>query len=246
MTNEVTRHEHNAEIFGVPAKFYNVVQDTTTGRIRSQQATILAPRPIAGWGKGASITVELRFDDACNNGHESFAITGEIRSSRGFEACGCLHSEIPKAFPELAPLIKWHLVGSDGPMHYVANTLYHAGDRDCYGLRKGERAPILGPDKVPTWVPKIKPAEYITGHEQPPAVLVEYEVWSRVGEGKERDLDAARTSAVWPDATDEELCQERPQLEAALKARLPALVAEFKQTMLDVGFIYPEHTTVAA
>lgn len=52
--------------------------------------------------------------------------------------------------------------------------------------------------------------------------------------------------AVWLDATDEELCQERPQLEAALKARLPALVAEFKQTMLDVGFIYPEHTTVAA
>ena len=41
-------------------------------------------------------------------------------------------------------------------------------------------------------------------------------------------------------ATDEELCQERPQLEAALKARLPALMAEFKQAMLDVGFIYPE------
>ena len=45
---------------------------------------------------------------------------------------------------------------------------------------------------------------------------------------------------MWPDATDEELCQERPQLEAALKARLPALLAEFKQAMLEIGFIYPE------
>lgn len=247
MTNEVTRHEHNAEIFGVPAKFYNVVQDTTTGRIRSQRAAVFG-RPIEGYGTNASITVELRFDDTCNNGHESFAITAEVRrpNQRDVEACGCLHEDIARVFPELAPLIKWHLVGADGPMHYVDDTLYHAGDRDCYGLRKGERAPILGPDKVPTWVPKITPEKYVKGSDQPAPVLVEYELWCSEGEGKERNLDAARTSAVWPDATDEELCQERPQLEAALKARLPALVAEFKQTMLDVGFIYPEHTTVAA
>jgi hypothetical protein len=71
-------------------------------------------------------------------------------------------------------------------------------------------------------------------------VLVEYELWCHEGEGKERDLAAARRCAVWPDATDEELCQERPELEAALKARLPALLAEFKQVMLEIGFIYPE------
>ena len=125
-------------------------------------------------------------------------------------------------------------------MHYVANTCYHAGDQDCYGLRKGERRPILGPDKVSTWVPKITPEKYVKGTQQPVLVLVEYEPWCREGEGKERDLDAARRAAVWPDATDEELCQERPQLEAALKARLPALLAEFKQAMLEIGFIYPE------
>lgn len=77
-------------------------------------------------------------------------------------------------------------------------------------------------------------------------VLVEYELWCREGEGKERDLAAARRCAVWPDAADEELCQERPQLEAALKARLPALLAEFKQAMLEIGFIYPEKVDAPA
>jgi len=41
------------------------------------------------------------------------------------EACGCLHDEIRQHFPELAHLIKWHLVSTDGPLHYIANTLYH-------------------------------------------------------------------------------------------------------------------------
>lgn len=239
MPNEVTRHEHNAEIFGVPAKFYNVVQDTETGRILNQKIAVFG-RPIEGYGKDATLSVELRFDDSCHNGHETFSITGEVRSPAQQEAGGCLHEAIAKVFPELESLIKWHLTNTDGPMHYVANTCYHAGDRDCNGLRSGERKPILGPDKVPTWVPKITPEKYVNGAQQPAPVLVEYELWCREGEGKERNLAAARSCAVWPDATDDELCQERHRLEAALKARLPALLAEFKRVMLEVGFIYPE------
>jgi hypothetical protein len=51
-----------------------------------------------------------------------------------------------------------------------------------------------------------------------------------------RNLVAARSSAIWPDATDEELCADN--LEERLRARLPALLAEFKKDMESLGFIY--------
>lgn len=247
MPNEIVRPEAQVTVFGVQARAHNVVQNTDTGRILNQEIAVFG-RPIKGYGTNASISVKLRFDDSCRNGHESFAITAEVRrlGQRGIEAGGCLHDDIAKVFPELAPLIKWHLTSTDGPIHYVANTCYNAGDRDYHGLRRGERKPLLGPDKVPTWVPKITPEKYVKGTQQPVPVLVEYELWCHEGEGKERDLAAARRCAVWPDATDEELCQERPELEAALKARLPALMAEFKQVMLEIGFIYPEKVDAPA
>jgi hypothetical protein len=82
----------------------------------------------------------MRFDDQCKNGHNDFAITAEVREPgrRDVSACGCLHDDIAAVFPELAPLIRWHLVGTDGPMHYIANTLYFASDADAYGRRAGE------------------------------------------------------------------------------------------------------------
>lgn len=58
-----------------------------------------------------------------------FSITAEIEQSSGSrwheDSGGCLHTEIVKHFPKLAPLVKWHLFGvTTGPMHYVANGLY--------------------------------------------------------------------------------------------------------------------------
>lgn len=58
------------------------------------------------------------------------------------------------------------------------------------------------------------------------------------GEGKERELDSARSCAVWPEATDEELSQEPEQLKAVLMARLPALMVEFKAAVESLGFTY--------
>ena len=89
------------------------------------------------------ITAKVRYDDDCRNGHNSFSITGDImcKNSRGRwedDSCGCIHDDIAKRFPELKHLIKWHLTSSDGPLHYVANTVYHASNRDCNGLLKGE------------------------------------------------------------------------------------------------------------
>lgn len=97
--------------------------------ITYSQTRTYGPKPIAGWGKGALIRAKVRHDDNCRNGHNSFAVTGEvyIPGKRDVEACGCMHDEIAQHFPELAHVIKWHLCSTDGPMHYVANSLYWAG-----------------------------------------------------------------------------------------------------------------------
>ena len=87
-------------------------------------------------GKTYEITVNLRYDDECGNGHNFFAITGEICRVTSKNHCrigndcimaGCLHEEIVKHFGEFQPFIKWHLTSSDGPMHYIANAKYWAG-----------------------------------------------------------------------------------------------------------------------
>ena len=74
------------------------------------------------------MTVTLRYDDRCNNGHNTFSITGDIRTSTRHTCIvgGCIHDEIREFFPELAKYIKWHSCSSNGPLHYIANTLYHA------------------------------------------------------------------------------------------------------------------------
>lgn len=142
-------------------------------------------------GRKYRITVELRYDDLCHNGHNTFGITADIHEMRGggwrWDSGGCLHDEIREHVPEFASLIKWHLCSSDGPLHYVANTVYFAGNRDR-------------------------------------------------SSAKARELASARVSAIWPDATDEELTA--PGLEDRLQARLPALLEEFQTAMETVGFVF--------
>jgi hypothetical protein len=92
-------------------------------------------------GQKVLMHAEVRFDDNCKNGHNSFAVTGtgwyDNWKSRDCDFCGCCHEEIEKVFPELKHLIKWHLMSSDSPMHYVSNTVYHASNLHN-GLVKGE------------------------------------------------------------------------------------------------------------
>ena len=81
-------------------------------------------------GTDCTMSVTLRYDDECNNGHNTFSITGCIKGGKygryGYEIdmAGCIHDEIKKYFPEFAHLIKWHLCSSDGPLYYLENTLY--------------------------------------------------------------------------------------------------------------------------
>lgn len=138
------------------------------------------------------IKATVKHDDRCKNGHNTFSITGELYGSDRSDSFGCIHEEIAEHFPELRHLLKWHGCTTDGPLHYIANTVYRAGDRDH---------------------------------------------WGKAGE-KERDLDAARRSAIWPDATDEQLCSSKEELTALLEARLPALLKEFRRDVEAFGFTY--------
>lgn len=197
------------------------------------------------------ITATVRYDDQCGNGHNSLSITGNIdRMERGAwrgDRGGCIHEEISKHFPELAPLIKWHLCASDEPMYYIENTVYLAGDRDCHGLLEGEfkqhtsRAQQNGGvEGVPNWVLRLPDGLQadVYATEKPAPVTLEWQPYGRTGEGKERELDSARRAAVWPDATDAELMQEPDALRAALLARLPALMTEFRAAVESLGFTW--------
>lgn len=254
-------------------------------------------------GRKYQLKAEIRWDDECGNGHNTFAITGDVYlcGVKGGRVCwesgGCVHDDVAKALPELAPFIKWHLCSSDGPMHGIANTLYLAGERDCWGKLKGEpyqyeiqmqfsKNPIKHKfsKKFLTFLQEAKAhpgsekfdfeviavgyekrtgenydfaPKYTFGgfdarwHECPfdtegealdfltalqtckPMFVSHATAW---GKGKERELDAARRSAIWPDATDEELTAEG--LKERLEARLPGLLAEFRRDVESLGFVW--------
>jgi len=82
-------------------------------------------------GRKVDVIATVRYGDECNNGRNSFSITGDVytagkRSDRAHLMGGCIHEVISEFFPDLAPLIKWHLCGSDMPLYYFDNTLYYA------------------------------------------------------------------------------------------------------------------------
>lgn len=242
--NEIIQRESARTILGIEGRAFNVVADKTTGRIVSQT-----------WGTSLvrgdlKMEVDLRFDDNCNNKHSSFSVTGSIykRYKHGAptfrrepDTCGCIHEEIASWFPALAPLIQWHLCSTDSPMHYVANVVYLAGDRDCWGLRKGETRQLRnGKTGELSWIREAPRTEYFNGPTPPSDVVtLEWKPWCRIGEGKVRELDKARHAAIWPEATDEQLCSEPEVLTQMLKDRLPALTERFRHAMtVDCGFLW--------
>ncbi|MFA5759641.1 MAG: hypothetical protein WC942_09850 [Clostridia bacterium] len=81
-------------------------------------------------GINKSITVEIRYDDQCNNGHNTFSITAIMSENGKITSGGCLHNEIIKHFPELKKYIKWHLCSSDGPLYYIENTLFWVKEKN--------------------------------------------------------------------------------------------------------------------
>ena len=181
-------------------------------------------------GQSYKIAATVRHDDQCNNGHNSFSITGRIARQDGSrwtdEMGGCIHDEISKHFPQLRQFIKWHLCSTDGPTHYIANTIYHATQH--------------GPKSA--WVYFEDKKNNIERHCVKYCDLAEaleigntsgYTVEVDTKTAKKANLEYARGSAIWPDATQEQLLDKN-----ALAARLPALVAEFQQAVESLGFTY--------
>lgn len=271
----------------------------------SPQYRHYGPRAITGYG--AAIWATVGWDDRCGNGVNSFGITARVTAPKPHGhrgrwdsdvAGGCMHDEIAKAFPELAPFIKWHLTMADGPMHYMGNVRFHAGIRDCWGCRKGEprawddcvrfgKNPIAHPLKksfahfICEHAPKFDFEVIGIAHEDRPGETYKFgskytfggygnqwhecpfdseaealaflhalqdcePVFDKIptlwGEGKERQLDFARSGAVWPDISDADLIAladgPKEEFERVMLARLPALMQEFKQAVESLGFTY--------
>ena len=135
--------EHRAAVYGVPGRMMRkIVWDSAPGLFASQ-TWISEPRKIDRFGTDGQLTVKLSFQDNPGNGHNAFHATGtvvtaESKRRKDIAAGGMLHEEIAALFPEIAHLLKWHGTSTDGPCHYIANAIFLAGDRDCYGLRVGE------------------------------------------------------------------------------------------------------------
>ena len=78
------------------------------------------------------ITVKIRLNDQCKNGHQDFSITGDIykagkpRTDSNHISGGCIHGKIAKYFPEFKQFISLHLCDWNGiPMYAVENGFYH-------------------------------------------------------------------------------------------------------------------------
>jgi len=225
------------------------VMDTANGSILTKKQVREYRKTFEENGRKYLLKAFVRYDDSCRNGHNTFVVTGElddITYSIKAVAGGCLHEEIRKHFPDLRPLLKWHHCTSEGPLHYIDNTIYHASNRDHWGLLAGEfrqhtsrgKYQNNGVEGIPNWELEKPDVKDVYATECPKPITLTWKPSGIIGHGKERDLQEARSSAIWPEATDEQLCQTKEQLEEMLKARLPKLMQEFRTMIESLGFVY--------
>jgi hypothetical protein len=256
MSERLYRDWHDHEVLGVKGRLMqNANGERMTKGLFDQQKWVSEWREFKRSGARLRIQAEITLDDDCRNSHNTFHITCDIQElSRGSwrdYGGGSDHESISKRFPELAALCKWHGTSTDGRLQYIANTVYHAGNRDSSGLLKGEKRQIInGKSGQPSWqlvaldadgneLELYKLPEYTDSAVKPVCEFtLDWRPWCREGEGKERNLDAARSCAVWPEATDEELSVERDELKAKLEARHPELMQRFRAAMDSTGLLW--------
>ena len=76
--------------------------------------------------KNETLRVYIGLNDECKNGHDDFSITADLYENYKCVACGCLHDEILKYFPEFKIFVDLHLSTSQGmPMYAIENGFYH-------------------------------------------------------------------------------------------------------------------------
>ena len=196
--------------------------------------------------KGELIRVNIRFDDQCGNGHNSFAITGEIygrqripyettaKNAQGktvwMHSCGCVHDEIEKHFPLLAHLVKWHDFTSKGPRCYIENTIYHADQHAANKCWIYAADPVTKPERCAKYCSTDEGKEILKAYSEKG---IEARMKIDPKTEKKANIEAARNTAAWPDATLEQL-----QDKDALKERLPALMSDFRADIEKLGFTF--------
>lgn len=184
-------------------------------KLTKHQVRTFGPVPYKapGYSADATITAEVRYDDRCSNGHNTFSITAEIVDTRGgWSSGGTQHDAVAAAFPELAPFIKFHLVSSDQPMHYLANTLYWLG----YDVRWCD-----GKASSP---PKLEHARSTAvWPDMPETLLCSVDVHDRYHlTDEEKDAIAVGREAV----------------KKALTERLESVQSEFRTAVESLGFTF--------
>ncbi len=114
-------------------------------------------------------------------------------------------------------------------MHYVANTTYHALQ---HGPSKGwiRFTDKTLPCPINNLIQKYGDLEELNAIA---ARDSRYTVEIDADTAKVADIEAARSCAIWPDATLQELRDE-----TALRARLPGLLADFRADIEALGFTY--------
>ena len=96
-------------------------------------------------GKKYRADLEIRYDDECGNGHNTFSMTYEVyqihangrKTNVGWGPAN-VAPEVMEHFPKFKKFLKWHMFNSNGPQDYISNTIYFAGDVDCWGRKKGD------------------------------------------------------------------------------------------------------------
>lgn len=160
-------------------------------------------------------------------------------------------ANIPEHFPELAKYVKWRHATPEGPNDYIAGTLRAASA--CYDIGHNPGEP-----KIVDYYPLTREGGLIfkiddSGKPRPVVTHVEADaraiaascgsfnvvdhVVSRYA-GKDRDFDAARRIAAWPDATDAQLSLPPAELEQLLLRRLPGVRAALRRDIEELGFVW--------
>ena len=121
-------------------------------------------------------------------------------------------------------------IGSQKPYFSITGTIFDQYGRvetsGCIHAEIAEHFPALAPFIKWHLVSVTEPMYYIGNTTYHAGNL---DCWGK--EGKERDFDAARHCAIWPEATDEQLSLPKETLTILLQSRLPALMAEFQADM---------------
>lgn len=172
----------------------------------------------------------IRYDDECGNGYNSFSITADIPEYGMF---GCCHNEFAEAFPEYAHLLKWHLCGADGPLHYITNTMYHIQENEPTHawLYESEYELIGGlksPERCIAYT-KISKAHKAIDLNPNHNLFIKIDERTK----KVADIKAAQKCAVALNATLEQLSDSE-----WLLSRLVNLLSEFRYDLEQIGFTF--------